>query len=181
MGMAQTTGPWTAQAVRDLPDDGKRYEVVDGELLVTPSPGTPHQGLAREFILELGMYLRAEPVAELFPAPSDVELDPATLVQPDVYVRRPGQPDGLLLAIEIVSPSSARADRVIKRRRYQRAGIAEYWIADADARTIERWRPGDEGPEVITESIEWMPEGAATPLRIDLAAMFDRADPRRVS
>ena len=177
MGMAQPAGTWTAQAVRELPDDGKRYEVVDGELLVTPSPGTPHQGVAREFILELGNYLRAEPVAELFPAPSDVELDLSTLVQPDVYVRRPGQADDLLLAIEIISPGSARADRVIKRRRYQRAGIPEYWIADPDARTIERWRPGDDRPEIITDSIEWQPEGAWNPLTISLPALFSRGLP----
>lgn len=175
MGMAQTAREWTAQAVQELPDDGNRYEVVDGELLMTPAPAVPHQQVARELILDIGIYLREVRAGELLPAPSDVIMDPKTLVQPDVFVRRRDNTDILLLAIEVLSPSSARADRVIKRRRYQRAGIPEYWIVDIDARAIERWRPGDERPEILTDELVWSPEGATHPLTINLPELFDRA------
>jgi Uma2 family endonuclease len=80
----------------------------------------------------------------------------------------------LLLAIEVLSPSTARADRTTKRRRYQRAGIPEYWIVDLDARVIERWRPGDDRPEVLGETLTWLAPGAASPLTIELAPLFAR-------
>ena len=77
----------------------------------------------------------------------------------------------LRLAIEILSPSTARADRIVKRRRFQRAAI-EYWIVDLDARVVEVWRPGDERPEVATEKLEWQPEPALPPLVMDLVPFF---------
>lgn len=78
----------------------------------------------------------------------------------------------LLLAVEVLSPSSARADRQVKRRRYQRAGAAEYWIVDLDARLIERWLPTDERPELLTDEITWRPPGAGDRLDVDLAGLF---------
>jgi Uma2 family endonuclease len=78
----------------------------------------------------------------------------------------------LLLAVEILSPSTARYDRIVKRRRYQRAGIPEYWIVDPDSRVIERWRPNDERPEVASEVLEWRPVAEAPPLLLDLPALF---------
>jgi len=77
-----------------------------------------------------------------------------------------------ILVIEVLSPSTARFDRQIKRRWFQRVGIAEYWIVDPDARQVERWRPDDVRPEVLDESIEWHPTAASEPLRVDLVAMF---------
>lgn len=80
----------------------------------------------------------------------------------------------LLLVIEVLSPSTARTDRTTKRRRYQRAGIPEYWIVDPDSRTVERWRPADDRPEVISEHLLWHPAGAGQPLTIGLAELFSR-------
>jgi Uma2 family endonuclease len=80
----------------------------------------------------------------------------------------------LLLAVEVLSPSTARADRTIKRRRFQRARIPEYWIVDPDARVIERWRPDDERPEILAERVTWQPEGTAEPLTIELPPLFAR-------
>ena len=80
----------------------------------------------------------------------------------------------LLLVIEVLSPTSARADRVIKRRRYQRAAIPEYWLIDTDSRTIECWRPGDDRLEVLADTIRWQPDGAVEPLVIDIPAYFAR-------
>jgi Uma2 family endonuclease len=101
-------------------------------------------------------------------------------VQPDVFVvplreaRRlltemPAHE--LLLAVEVLSPSSSRHDRVKKRPHYQRH-VPEYWIVDLDARLLERWRPGDDRPEIVAETLEWTPAGSAEPLRLDLARYF---------
>jgi Uma2 family endonuclease len=189
MGMPEQATRWTADMVRALPDDGNRYEVVDGELLVTPAPTWTHQRVVRELLLELGPYARAQGNCEVLPSPADIELDLHGLVQPDVFVqgtvagRLPmgwnvGAP--LLLAIEVLSPSTARADRTIKRRRFQRARIPEYWIVDPDARVIERWRPDDDRPEMPAETIEWRAEGAAAPLIIDLPSLFARIHRERL-
>ncbi|MBI1723138.1 MAG: Uma2 family endonuclease [Gemmatimonadetes bacterium] len=181
--MPQSATRWTAEMARALPDDGNRYEVVDGELLVTPAPRRLHQYAVIHLAAALLDYVRGADIGVVLTSPADIELDPHGMVQPDVFVEglvggRPardwntGAP--LLLVVEVVSPSTARADRTIKRRRYQRAGIPEYWIVDPDARTIERWRPDDERPEVLSESITWRPSPEAEPLTIDLPSFFAR-------
>lgn len=173
---------WTAAEIQALPDDPThRYECVDGELLVSPSPRTAHQSAVMELALVLGPWVRDVGVGALIGAPSDWVLDPHTLVQPDLYVvplvegRRPrtdeerGHP---LLFIEVLSPSTARFDRVVKRGRYQRTGI-EYWIVDLDARLVEQWVPGEDRPSVHPQQLAWQPVGAATPLLLDLERFFD--------
>ena len=77
----------------------------------------------------------------------------------------------LLLAIEVLSPATAARDRGVKRRLYQRHSD-EYWIVDLDARLIERWRPGDERPEILDGTLTWQPPGAGAPLTVDLPAFF---------
>lgn len=183
MGMPAVANDWTAEMVRALPDDGIRYEVVDGELLVTPAPQLPHQSVVGELFARVREYLRSQKVAYQFLSPADVELDPRTLVQPDLFVvptaeRKPRswtEMGDLLLAVEVLSPGTARYDRQVKRRRYQRAGIPEYWIVDPDARLFERWRPGDERPEILLTEIAWQPPGATAPLSIDIAELFREA------
>lgn len=183
MAMPHSTTLWTAEMVRALPDDGNRYEVVDGELLVTPAPSRLHQRAVHRIATLLDPYVEALGIGAVLTSPADIELDPHGMVQPDVFVdglvagRLPrawnvGAP--LLLVVEVLSPSTARADRTTKRRRFQRAGVPEYWIVDADARVIERWRPGDERPEVLGESIAWQPAGAREPLTIELPPLFAR-------
>jgi Uma2 family endonuclease len=183
MGMPEAGTVWTAEMVRALPEDGWRYEVVDGELLVTPSPSYDHQRAVGQVFRLLADYADRLGFCEAIVSPADVELDTHGLVQPDVYVQRlvDGRPAGnwnagapLLLVVEVLSASTARADRITKRRRYQRARIPEYWIVDCDARTIERWRPDDERPEILADEIAWHPEGARNPLVIDLARLFAR-------
>jgi Uma2 family endonuclease len=175
---------WTAHEVRELiaaaPLATPRYELVDGELLVTPGPSGFHQRTVVELIVALDAYLRVERVGRVLTSPSDVELEPEFITQPDVYVlplaewRRLAGDDTatreLLLAIEVLSPSSSRHDRVRKRPLYQRH-VPDYWIVDLDARLFERWTPGDERPEVITETLVWHPAGAATPLTLNVAAL----------
>ena len=181
MGMPQIASHWTAEMVRALPDDGNRYEVVDGELLVTPSPLWIHQRAAQQLAWRFDAHVRRLGIGEALMSPADIELDPASMVQPDVFVygkiegRRPrkwneGAP--LLLVLEVLSPGTARVDRNKKRRRYQRAGIPEYWIVDFESRIIERWRPPDERPEILADTIEWLPPGGIEPLTIDLGEYF---------
>lgn len=178
---------WTAREVRQLIADAPlatpRYELVDGELLVTPSPSAPHQTAVRLLLAALGTYLEREPVGEPFSSPSDVELEPEDLRQPDVYVLpvsewrrvlRDGNPAReLMLAIEVLSPSSGRHDRLRKRPGYQRH-VPEYWVVDIDSRLIERWRPDDDRPEILAARITWSPEGAASELTLELPAFFGR-------
>ena len=85
----------------------------------------------------------------------------------------PGGRDPFFIA-EVTSPSTARYDRITKRRRYQRSGVAEYWIVDPDARIVERWRPQDDRPEVLYETVLWHPPGALESLPIDLPVYFRR-------
>lgn len=78
----------------------------------------------------------------------------------------------VLLMAEVLSPSSARGDRVKRRAPYQRNRVSEYWIVDLDARVLERWRPDDDWPEILTARVEWLPDGANTPFALDLPAYF---------
>ncbi len=175
---------WTANDVRALPDEpGKRYECVDGMLLVSPSPRLVHQSAVLLLGALLNDFAKRQACGAVFTAPGDMELDQHTLVQPDVYVlplvegRRPTTPEQIghaLLFVEVLSPGTARDDRVIKRERYQRYGV-QYWIVDLDARLVERWMPDAERPEIITGNIAWQPSGAATELTIDLDALFAEA------
>jgi Uma2 family endonuclease len=183
MGMPQTAHFWTPAEVRALPDDSNRYEVVAGELFVTPAPSFSHQEATRLLILALSVYLDRTRVGHAAISPADLTPEPGSLVQPDVFVvglvegRRPrdwADIDRLLLAIEVLSPSTARADRTVKRRLFQRAGVPEYWIVDLEARLVERWRPGDDRPEILTEVLEWIPEEGVEPLRVELAPLFAR-------
>jgi len=181
MHMATPQKLWTVEEVHALPEDGNRYEVVDGELLVTPAPSWRHGTASKLLLVRLHAYATEQGVGDVYHAPADVPYGPRTAVQPDLFAvplvggRRPRtweEAGRLLLAVEVLSPRSARADRIVKRRLYQREGVPEYWIVDVDARLVERWRPEDERPELLAETIEWRPDPARPPLVIDLAAYF---------
>ena len=178
MGMPFSVPSWTAERVRALPEDGNRYEVINGELLVTPAPGWAHQRVLRELLLRLHSYVSAQGLGEVMLAPADVQLDPGTLVQPDLFVTRQGEPDltprTLHLALEVLPPATARHDRITKRGLYQRRGI-EYWIVDLDARVVERWTPSDERPQILAATLSWQPEGASSSMVVDLEQLFAAA------
>ncbi|MEJ7812321.1 MAG: Uma2 family endonuclease [Gemmatimonadaceae bacterium] len=198
MGMPapQPVRRWTAQMVRetfDLARHSPRYEVIDGELLVsfaesepavTNAPSVAHQRAVRGLFRALDEYVRAGRLGEAFTPPADLELEPGTILQPDVFVvplvgRQPARAwsemKELLLAVEVLSPSTARYDRVTKRRFFARARVPEYWIVDLDARVVERWRPDDERAEVLDERLAWHPEGAPDALDLDLPSLFREA------
>jgi Uma2 family endonuclease len=171
---------WTADDVRALPDEpGKRFECVDGELLVSLNPRLPNQSAVGYLFVSVNAHCRAHDIGAAFMAPGDIELDRFTLVQPDVFVlplvngRRPRTAEEIgqtLLFIEVLSPSTARYDRVVKRGRYQRAAI-EYWIVDLEARLVERWLPDADRPFIHTDRIVWSTTGAPD-FSLDLPPLF---------
>jgi Uma2 family endonuclease len=148
-----------------MPEDGNRYEAIGGKLYVSPPPKTTHQWVSANLFLELSDLLVRPRHGYLFYAPIGVEF-PETEegVQPDIlFIAKERLPivkeDGIQgppdLVIEILSPSTARRDRTVKRNLYQRQGVAEYWIVDLDARQVEGWRfaSGATVPERYTDML----------------------------
>ena len=174
--------PWTEEefyAARDAAPQGERWELVDGEVLVTPSPHWMHQRIVQRLNVALYEYVREHAIGEVFVAPLEVKLEKGLVLQPDILVvpkgllrSREDIVDRLLLAVETISPSSARYDRVKKRPGYQRNRVPDYWIVDEWSRTVERWRPDGERPELVSEQLEWAPDGAASLFVLGLVAFF---------
>jgi Uma2 family endonuclease len=148
---------------------------------VTPSPRALHQRAVWALYNRFYPYVRTHRLGLVGLAPSDLDLESGQSVQPDLFLvslrhgREPiewsefGVP---LLIAEVLSPSTAFSDRTTKRRRYQRSRVWEYWIVDIHARVVERWRPDDGRPEILSERLEWDPDSAAPSLVIDLAEYF---------
>jgi Uma2 family endonuclease len=181
MPMAALVPRYTAEEVRRFPDDRLRYEVIRGELFVTPAPGTPHQRAVVRLTVQLDAYLAAHKLGEVLPGPFEVEFTEDSAVQPDAIVILEAQRSRLsrkrltgppALAIEIVSYSSKRTDRLQKRLLYQEEGVSEYWIVDLELRQVERWRPGDTAPEVLTQHLTWQPAPQIPAFDLDLPALF---------
>ena len=147
-----------ADHIWDTPDDGNRYEVIDGELYVTPAPSWQHQhGLSKLHVL-LGQHVYPLGLGQIVQAPPGVVLDEETAVQPDlVYVSREragiilerGIEGATDLVVEVLSPSTQSRDRGIKMRSYAAGGIPHYWILDTAHRTLEAYRLGPSGYESV--------------------------------
>jgi Uma2 family endonuclease len=142
--------PLTYEDYRLLPDDGNRYELIEGELfIVSPAPSTRHQAILTNLLVALVTALQRPRFARVFPAPTDVVLSPDTALQPDLIVIAAtnasiitaraveGSPD---IAIEILSPSSLDRDRYIKKRLFQQSGVQEYWVVDPESDSIVAYR-----------------------------------------
>jgi Uma2 family endonuclease len=138
-------GEWTYSHYAALPDDGNRYEIIDGVLYMAPAPFGPHQRIVVNLIRYFGTYVEDKGLGLVYTAPFDIELGSRTIVQPDVTVllhsnnkasvpsRMKGSPD---LVVEVLS-TNASFDRRKKYQTYAQAGITEYWIVDPEAHTIE--------------------------------------------
>lgn len=172
MGMPRTFR-WTAEMVRALPDDGNRYELVDGVLVVTPAPSMPHQRAVSALNAVLLPYLQAVGVGYIFFPRMELSFGEDELLEPDLCVA-PRQKalaahdwpdlDEMLLLVEVLSPSTRPPHRLRKRKRYQRAGVPEYWVIDLDQRLVERWTPGSEKPEILTTRLCWQAVARSIPL-----------------
>jgi len=137
-----------------LPDDGRRCELHDGEMFVTPAPSYDHQRVIGEVFLVLRHQAEERGQGRVVVAPVDVILSETTVVQPDlVYLanRWPGRITGRgvegppTLVVEVLSPSTMRLDRGPKRDLYARHGVPYYWIVDPEARAVEAYALGPEG------------------------------------
>ena len=144
---------WTYQMYCDMPDDGNRYEIIDGELFMMAAPNRQHQGIITELITRFSNYLRGKP-CRVYGSPFDVRLalygekldDAINVVQPDVLVYcNKGKVDdkgGIAapeVVIEVLSPRTKSRDRQKKKRIYERAGALEYWIVDGKKEAIEAY------------------------------------------
>ena len=181
-------GRWTLAEVRRLIETRQgftpRYELVDGELLVTPSPTGRHQRIVFELARRIAAYVDGERLGELRLGPHEVWLEPDSdqYVEPDLFVvpavdgKRPpadARVTRLLLAVEVLSAGSARHDRITKRALYQRSGVPEYWVVDGETEAFEVWRPGDERAALVDERLVWRPAGATTEFELDVRRFFD--------
>ena len=171
---------WTYAEFARLPDDGNRYEVIAGELYVTPAPGRLHQRVSMRLGTAFENFCNEHGVGVVYDAPFDVIFGDGDYMQPDlIFVRRDREDEVIKdhaavaapdLVVEILSDSTARQDRGIKRERYAAYGVSEYWIIDTDARQVEvyrltggelrwvrtetdwlRYRPKPRGPELVLD------------------------------
>lgn len=172
---------YTVEEVYAWPNDGNRYEVVHGELLVTPMPRALHQWIVVEFLLVLHAYLEPIGLRDTLSLPGDIMWGDDVWVQPDLFVVVPEQVSAswktfkhLRLVIEVLSPASARGDRVVKRAAYQENGVETYWIVDADKRLVEVWHPDDEVAEIVAGELRWRVMPDAPELAIGLPELFGR-------
>jgi Uma2 family endonuclease len=143
-GAAQ--GQWTYASYAAVPDDGQRYEVVDGVLYMAPAPSEGHQSANNLFATYLTIHVQFAGLGRVYAVPFDVELAPNTVVQPDVlvvlaanhHIITPSHIVGVPnLVVEIALPSTATYDRSKKLQAYEQVGVQEFWIADPTTRNVE--------------------------------------------
>lgn len=166
----------TIDDLADFPDDGRRYELIEGSLHVSPGPIRIHQRI----LANLFSLLRAgcHQDLEVLMAPFDVVLGPATLVQPDLLVTPVGPPEekrleaAPLLVVEILSRSTRLYDLGTKRFAYQEAGVGAYWVFDPTAPSLTAWRwDGTDEQEQVVEgnagaTLDWPYPVTVSPSRL---------------
>jgi Uma2 family endonuclease len=185
MDMAAPIDFYTADMVRELNERAAgswpRYETANGELLVSSAPRAWHQEIVRRLLLSISHYLEVERIGHPFASPADISWGLRdVLLQPDIFVVPVASAKSLdwsimrelLLAIEVASPSSTRADRFTKRLIYQRHHTECYWVVDPEERVAEVWLPDDLTPQTASDQLTWMPRGAALPLVLSLEELF---------
>src|SRR6185436_12346963 len=135
----------TAEDYRSLPEGGPHYQLIDGELFMSPAPDRYHQHISRNLEFILFAYLKKNPIGEIYNAPFDVYLSEFDVVQPDLLFvaneRRSiltdaGADGAPNLVVEILSPKTSRLDKESKRKVYARTGVEELWLVDPKQKTI---------------------------------------------
>lgn len=163
-----------------IPSDGKIYQIVDGEVYVTPAPSPFHQRASKRLQRQLETYFETPGRAEVFNAPIDLILTNHDVTQPDLLVAeassitRRGIEALPILVVEVLSPSTESFDRQVKSRRYAALGVASYWVLDPDARRLECFR--NEGGRYVLSVTAEREERLAIPefpgLTIDLPSLW---------
>jgi Uma2 family endonuclease len=173
---------WTYSDYARLPDDGNRYEVIDGELLVTPSPSPAHQRILARLVLLLDPYVERWRIGVVIPE-VDLLFRTGQYLRPDLLVvgedARAGITDRDVetapsLVVGILSPTSGAIDRVRKPARYGDFGVPEYWVVDPEEHRVWVWRfaAGAAVPERVRERLTWDPPGGPEPLGIELEELL---------
>ena len=178
MSMPSTANSWTLEELHRLPDDGNKYELVNGELLVTPAPNEEHETLAARLTRRLDPYVAAHQLGALY-HPRAVMRYRRSEVEPDLMVRlerirRAGSWENAplpILVVEIISGTTRRRDHVHKRKLYTDAGVAQYWIVDGESKSVLVIRPGALDA-LETEALVWSPANAVESLTIPLDELF---------
>ncbi len=151
---------YTYQDLRSTPDNGNRYELFEGDMIVSPAPTTPHQNTLLNIALITSGFVRGHDLGKVFVAPCDVYFRDDTVVQPDLfyvssdrfsiikedYVE--GPPD---LVAEVLSPTSVERDRGYKFKLYAEAGVKEYWVADYEKRMLQVYGLTSKGFQLLGE------------------------------
>ncbi|HEX8430066.1 MAG TPA: Uma2 family endonuclease [Longimicrobium sp.] len=171
---------WSYAEFSRLPDDGNRYEIIDGEVYVTPAPRSQHQQIIATLVGLMINFAWEHDLGWVLPGPIDVLFADGDYLEPDlIFVRRDrgeiisergaeAAPD---LVVEVLSDSTAFRDRGIKRERYAHFGVPEYWIIDERNRRVEIFRIG-EPPVTVTDELTWQPIPGGPELRMSLSKLL---------
>jgi Uma2 family endonuclease len=183
---SETSTKLTYEDYVELPDDGNRYEIIEGELYVNPAPVPRHQAIVVNLVVVLHNHVRQHGGACVLVSPIDVLLGVGNVVQPDVVVittanmrivsqkNLRGAPD---LVIEVLSDSTRRKDEIAKRKLYDQAGAAEYWIVDPELELVKIYRRVDGGLQRVAEISTETGGAITTPIlpgfTLDVREVFD--------
>ena len=175
---------WTVDDLERLPDDGNRYEILHGELLVTPLPTSVHQRVAVNLIVFISNWCRAHSDWAVR-APGGVFVSRTVWLEPDVVVYPAPHDSNLpwkelptpVFVAEVASPSTSKLDRFRKRPVYLSHGVGEVWLVDEVTRTVERWTAASEFPETLRDTFTWAPNAPYPPLVITDAELFGAPTP----
>lgn len=178
MHMATKIKRWTLEELHSLPDDGNKYEIIHGELFVTPAPSDDHETILARLSDALGPYVRANGLGRLYHPRAIVRIEDSE-VEPDLMVRAEASGIGNaweraplpILIVEVLSPPTRRRDRTYKREFYTGAGIPDYWMVDPERKSITIVRPG-EPDRTVDRTLVWQPSGPSEPLLITLPDLF---------
>ena len=178
MPMAASTKSWTLEELHRLPDDGNKYELVRGELFVTPPPTLAHETILSRLARLLDPYVAAHGLGLVYHPRSVVRFH-GSEVEPDLLVRHPpiradanwdtaAVPS---LVVEVLSDSTRRRDRIQKRAFYMEAGVGDYWVVDPESGSIASVRPRREDVVAVDEQT-WLPGGVSEPLVFAIPPIF---------
>ena len=179
MGMPLPVPHFTIDMLDDFPEDGTRYELLEGTLIVTPAPSIEHQIVATRIAHFLMDALKGVKNAQVV-AVGAIQRGDSTQLQPDVLVFPASAPHTAnwrdigewWLAVEVMSPSSRVYDREVKRAAYMALGVEEYWLVDLRARSVETWRADRAESENFDSSLAWRPAALRNQIVLDLQQVF---------
>ncbi len=180
MAVAIHVGKWTLAEVHRLPEDGNKYELVRGELFVTPPPGDEHETIAARLSAILAPYVQAQGLGLVYHPKAVMRFDKSE-VEPDLMVRalHPNRKKNdkdwdtapmPILVVEILSAYTRRRDFKEKKQLYLDAGVAEYWVVDPEECELTVIRPATQRTE--RQRLTWAPNGAASPLTFEVGSIF---------